>query len=216
MPTPWHIGVLRHEAALRRNQSIGLYGGSFNPAHEGHLHVALEALKRLDLDEIWFLVSPGNPLKSDDGMAPFKDRRASVIKLINKHPRMKTRSLECKLGTRYTADTVSALKSELPRTNFVWLMGADSLADFDKWRDWKNIAETVPIAVFDRSGYALSGFRSGLAQQYARYSVTPKQLTRNQAPAWTFVTIPRHPGSATDIRSQNGDNWYAGKNGKET
>ncbi len=216
MPAPWNIGVLRHEAALRRGQNIGLYGGSFNPAHEGHIHVAKEALKRLGLDEVWFLVSPGNPLKPDTGMAPFNERHKSITQLAGSHPRLKVRSFERKLGTRYTADTINALKSELPHTNFVWLMGADSLADFDKWRNWENITETVPIAVFDRSGYALSGFRSGLAQQYARFSVTPKQLTRYQAPAWTFVTIPRHPGSATDIRSQKGDNWYAGNNGKET
>lgn len=216
MSARWHTGVLRHEAALRRGQSIGLYGGSFNPAHEGHIHVAKEALKRLVLDEIWFLVSPGNPLKPDDGMAPFEARHQSVCKLIRKHPRMKVRSLERKLGTRFTVDTINALKSELPRTNFVWVMGADSLADFDKWRHWQTIAETVPIAVFDRSGYALNGFRSGLATKYARFSVTPKQLKRNQTPAWAFVTIPRHPGSATDIRNQKGDTWYAGKNGKET
>lgn len=215
MPSPWHIGVLRHEAALRRRQSIGLYGGSFNPAHEGHLHVAKEALKRLGLDEIWFLVSPGNPLKADAAMAPFEARHQSVSDLTRTHPRLKVRSFERKLGTRYTVDTINALKSELPLTNFVWVMGADSLADFDKWRDWKTITETVPIAVFDRSGYALSGFRSGLAHKYAQFSVTPKQLTRSQAPAWTFVTIACHPGSATDIRNQKGDTWYAGNNGKE-
>lgn len=216
MPAPWHIGELRREAALRRGQSIGLYGGSFNPAHPGHLHVAKEGLKRLDLDEIWFLVSPGNPLKTDDAMAPFEERRSTVAALVGKHPRIKVRSFEQRLGTRYTVDTINALKSELPTTNFIWLMGADNLATFDQWHAWQNITETVPIAVFDRSGYSLKGFKSGLAQQYAKFSVKPRHLKTTPAPAWAFVTIPRHPGSATDIRKQQGDNWFANKNGKET
>jgi len=211
----WHSGALRHLAARNRGRSIGLYGGSFNPAHAGHLHVAREALKRLKLDEIWFMVSPGNPLKPTDGMAPYEPRLASLERLIANQPKMIASNAEQQLGTRYTVDTVEALKYELPGTKFVWLMGADNLASFDKWHRWEKLADSVPIAVFDRTGYDPRGFASGLTRRYAKYRIAPEQFGTAQTPSWTFLTIPRHAASATNIRSQHGENWYAKEIGKD-
>ncbi|PCI63668.1 MAG: nicotinate (nicotinamide) nucleotide adenylyltransferase [Kordiimonadales bacterium] len=203
-------------SSLNRGRKIGLYGGSFNPAHGGHLHVAHEALKRLKLDEIWFLVSPGNPLKSADGMAPFSERLASLQSVVRNRPNMRVSDIENKLNTRYTADTVQALVKALPFTYFTWVMGADNLSTFDQWHKWRCIVETLPIAVFDRAGYASGGFASELARRYARFRTSPENFGTARAPTWTFVTIPRHPGSATNIRRQQGENWFAKNERKDT
>ena len=208
MKPRWNKGALRHLATQNRGRSIGLYGGSFNPAHPGHLYVAHEALKRLKLDEIWFLVSPGNPLKPQKGMAPFDARLASVNSLIAHHSKMAASDIEMKLGTRYTADTICALKNELPHTNFVWLMGADNLAAFDRWYKWQEIAKSLPIAIFDRTGYAVHGFASSFARHFAKHQTSARTFDATQIPNWTFVTLPRHPASATDIRDQHGENWF--------
>ncbi|MBL4836332.1 MAG: nicotinate (nicotinamide) nucleotide adenylyltransferase, partial [Kordiimonadaceae bacterium] len=214
MAACWHKGQVRGEAAQLRGRTIGLYGGSFNPAHGGHLHVAKEALKRLDLDEIWFLVSPGNPLKADHGMAPFEKRFDSAVTIVGQQPKMRVRQLEKKLGTCYSADTINALKTDLPTTNFIWIMGADNLTNFHLWYRWEFIADSIPIAVFDRTGYALHSLKNNLATKYARYRVAPNKLKTAHTPAWTFVTIPRHTGSATNIRNQHGDNWFANEERK--
>ena len=200
----------------QRGRTIGLYGGSFNPAHAGHIYIATEALKRFDIDEIWFLVSPGNPLKRSEGMAPFEDRMASLKSLIKGHPNLRASDLERKLGTRYTADTVDALRHEMPTTNFIWLMGADNLTGFDRWCRWQDIVNALPIAVFDRTGYAISGFASGLARRFAKYRTPPKRFSVTQKPNWTFVTLPRHPASATELRNQHGENWFESVNEKDT
>ena len=216
MTNHWHQGALRHLAGRYRGRTVGLYGGSFNPAHDGHLHVAKEALKRFKLDEIWFLVSPGNPLKADAGMAPFSARLESIEGLINSHAKMVASDIEAKLGTRYTVDTVEALKYELPCTKFVWLMGADNLEFFEQWRRWQDIAKSLPIAIFDRTGYDQRGFASELARRFAQFRTTPDKFMADQIPSWTFVTIPRHPASATEIRSQHSEPWHADKKGKDT
>lgn len=212
----WKNGALRHLAARYRGQKLGLYGGSFNPTHEGHIYVAREALKRLQLDEIWFLVSPGNPLKSTDEMAPFEDRFAYLSSCVSTYPRMRASDIETRLGTRYTADTVTALGRELPGTKFVWIMGADNLASFDRWYQWETIARSLPIAVFDRSGYALGGFASGLARRFSDFRKSPRRFNTTQKPNWTFVTLPRHPASATAIRDQQGMDWFQKRKGKDT
>jgi len=204
----WNSGVLRRMAALARGRTIGLYGGSFNPAHSGHLHVAKEALKRLKLDEIWFLVSPGNPLKPQANMAPLLDRFRSLETLLGDRPNLKVLDIESQLGTRYTADTVTALQAELPATNFVWLMGADNLKTFAQWYQWEKIANALPIAVFDRTGYDCRGFACDLARHFAKFRVPYQRLNQTFAPAWTFVTIARHKGSATALRDQQGENWF--------
>lgn len=216
MTLRWHRGVLKHLAARSRGRIIGLYGGSFNPAHSGHVHVAKEALKRLGLDEVWFLVSPGNPLKPTSGMAPYEARLQSLKMVVDDHPKMVVSELETLLGTRYTVDSVRALTYELPGTNFVWLMGADNLVSFDRWHQWEKIAESLPIAVFDRTGYALSGFASGLARRFAKFRTSPEHFDATRTPHWTFVTIPRHPASATEIRNQQNEDWFAKRKWKDT
>jgi len=212
----WNRGAARRIANLASGRTIGLYGGSFNPAHSGHIYVACEALKRLKLDEIWFLVSPGNPLKPDAGMAPFADRLKSLETLACGQPRLKILDLEAQMGTRYTADTIAAIKTELPSTKFIWMMGADNLANFGAWYRWRDVAHALPIAVFDRTGYDNRGFASDLARYLARFRVPYQKLTSTPAPAWTFVTIARHAGSATAIRSQQGENWFMKQERKDT
>ena len=128
---------------------VGLLGGSFNPAHGGHLHVSREALKRLDLDEVWWLVAPQNPLKAVRGMAPF-DKRLAGAKRLARDPRIRVLDLERRLGTRYTVDTVAALRRLFPKIRFVWLMGADNLAQIRHWQRWTRIFAALPIAVFAR------------------------------------------------------------------
>ena len=198
---------LIREAALWRGCTVALYGGSFNPGHEGHVHVAREALKRLGVDAVWLMVSPGNPLKHADAMASYKARKKSIVDLVGAHPRLHITDVETRLGTRYTADTVDRLRRLMPRTRFIWVMGADSLANFPRWQRWRDIAQAVPIAVFDRPGYALSGFAGGFVRRFSRFRVPVQGLGQTGTPAWTFVTIPRHGASATQIRGQKGKTW---------
>jgi nicotinate-nucleotide adenylyltransferase len=183
---------------------VGLLGGSFNPAHEGHRHISLQALKRLKLDEIWWLVSPQNPLKPVKDMAPLKDRLAQARAIAGKS-RIKVSDIETRLGTRYTADTIAALQRQFPRLNFVWLMGADNLAQISRWDRWQSIFNAVPIAVFDRPAYSLSALNAKAAQRYARRRVAAEQageLAVLPPPAWTFIRSRLHPASATQIRAQ--------------
>ncbi len=204
----WSRGTLRHLAARTKGRTIGLYGGSFNPAHAGHRHLANEAIKRLGLDEVWFLVSPGNPLKPTADMAPFAERKKSLEAIIKHHPKMTAHDFEGQLGTRYTIDTVTALLYELPSTKFVWLMGADNFSNFERWHRWQDIAKALPIAIFARTGYGLNGFASGLARQFSQYRVSPEHFNANRKPHWTYVTMPRHPASASEYRLQHGENWF--------
>ena len=201
------FSLIRH-ANKWRGRRVGLYGGSFNPAHEGHIHVASEALKRLDLDAIWLMVSPGNPLKQKTGMAKRKRRKKSLRALVGTRPKMVVTDIEKKLGTRYSADTIRALCSGMPKTEFIWLMGADNLHSFHYWQEWQTIARTLPIAVFDRPGYSVSGLNSKFARQFANFRVSPSELAKASAPAWTFVQMPRHSGSATSIRLHKGNKWW--------
>ena len=146
---------------------IGILGGSFNPAHRGHLHVSKQALSLMYLNEIWWMVSPQNPLKTTNEMGDFKLRVESA-KIMAKDRRIRVSDIEVDFGTTYTAQTLKKLKEVYPKTNFVWLMGADNLIQITKWRDWKDIFRSVPIAVFTRPTYtsrALTGFA---AQRFAR------------------------------------------------
>ncbi len=185
-------------------QRIGLLGGSFNPAHEGHRHLSLWAMRRLGLDRVWWLVSPQNPLKASDGMAPLAERLA-VARRVARHRAIRVTDIERALGTRYTADTLSALVRRFPRARFVWLMGADNLRQIRRWDRWTAIFETLPVAVFDRPSYAL-GALSGLAARRFGPARIPASAARSladrPAPAWTFVTMPLHPASATRIRNR--------------
>ncbi|MBT3333312.1 MAG: nicotinate-nucleotide adenylyltransferase [Rhodospirillaceae bacterium] len=186
---------------------IGLLGGSFNPAHEGHLHISLLALKQLRLDQVWWLVSPQNPLKATEGMAPLADRLASA-RAMARHPAIHASDLESRLGTRYTVDTLGALQKHWPEHAFVWLMGADNLVQLPRWRRWTEIVETMPMAIFNRSdqGHTSGGHRAlagAAATRYARYRVLrPATLADAKAPAWCFLFSPLHLASSTAIRAE--------------
>ena len=186
----------------RCRRKIGLLGGSFNPAHDGHRHISLVALKRLELDEVWWLVSPQNPLKSTDCMADFEARLASAER-IARHPRILASGFEAEEGLQYTADTLSLIQVRHPDCRFVWLMGADNLGNFHKWDRWLQIADTMPIAVFARPGYDLKAL-AGVAAHRLRDVRLPECKTRtlinHMPPAWAFLAIRRHPESATRIR----------------
>ena len=190
---------------------MGLLGGSFNPAHEGHRHISLEALKRLGLDEIWWLVTPQNPLKPARGMAPLPKRLAAARRLA-RHPRIKVLDLEARLGTRYTVDTVTVLQRLLPRTRFVFLMGADILTQIRHWKRWRMLFERVPIAVLARPTYCFRGLAELPAQRYAHRRVAPEAarlLADATPPAWVFLPIKLDVRSATEIRSHGSANGKA-------
>lgn len=182
---------------------VGLLGGSFNPAHEGHLHISREALKRLELDEIWWLVAPHNPLKPAGGMAPFRRRFASARRMA-RDPRIKVLDLETRLGTRYTVDTVTELQRIFPRTRFVFIMGADLLAQIRHWQRWTEIFSRLPIAVLARPTYCSKGLAELAARRYAHRRVAPEAarfLADRTPPAWVFLPIKLDMRSATEIRS---------------
>ncbi len=183
-----------------------MLGGSFNPAHRGHLRLSEFALTRLGLDEVWWLVSPQNPLKSTIGMAPFDERMRYAIAGAT-HPRIRATDLESRLGTRYTVDTIDRLLARYPSTRFVWLMGADNLAQVDRWRRWRTLFSRVVIAVIDRPGHTYSALASpaGHALAQRRYKGPLRQLAYQQPPAWAFVFGFRDWTSATALR-QNG--WH--------
>ena len=189
---------------------IGLLGGSFNPAHRGHRHISLLALRALGLDEVWWLVSPGNPLKEGvKDMAPFEARLASA-KLTAQRAPIRASDFERRQGTRYTIDTVRYLKHLYPQHRFIWLLGSDTLPNFHKWRDWRNLAREVPIAVIRRSGYD-SAAHAARAMGWLRRFVHPSSHARHwtdwSAPAIYFLRLPPDPTSATTIRARD-PQWH--------
>jgi nicotinate-nucleotide adenylyltransferase len=196
-------GLPAHAIGFAPRARVGLLGGSFNPAHEGHLEIALIALKQLALDEVWFLVSPGNPLKAGDGMAPLAERAASVRRIAGGHPRLRAVTIEAALGTRYTADTLAALTRRFRRTRFVWLMGADNLAQIPAWARWTAIFAAVPVAVFARPGYSVHALAGKAARRFARARKSGhdvRSLASIAAPAWVFFHTRLNPASASAIR----------------
>ena len=189
----------------RPGRAIGLLGGSFDPAHLGHVHITREALKRFGLDAVWWLVSPGNPLKSH-GPAPL-ERRIARARALMQHPKVHVTDIEARLKTRYTAETLSALIAERPGVRFVWLMGADNLAQLHLWQDWQWIMETVPVGVLARPGDRISARMSPAARLYARYRISGRAshlLGRAAAPAWCFVNVPMMAHSSSHIRASGG------------
>ncbi|MDX2484526.1 MAG: nicotinate-nucleotide adenylyltransferase [Pseudodonghicola sp.] len=191
-----------------RGQSVGLLGGSFDPAHAGHVHITREALRRFGLDRLWWLVTPGNPLK-DRGPAPLAVRMARARAQMQ-HPKVSITDIESRLGTRATADTLMALRAAYPGVRFVWLMGADNLAQFHRWQNWRTIMETVPLGILARPDERISARTSPAARIY-RHARLPAQashlLARAEAPAWCFVNVPMVDVSSTAIRAR-GD-WYS-------
>ncbi|ETR77600.1 nicotinic acid mononucleotide adenylyltransferase [Afipia sp. P52-10] len=183
---------------------IGLLGGSFNPPHAAHRALSLFALKRLQLDRVWWLVSPGNPLKDTRALPPLGERIAAARAVAN-HPRIDVTGLEALISTRYTIDTVIALRRKFPTLRFVWLMGADNLAQFHRWRNWQGIAAALPIAVIDRPSDSLRALASPAAQALSKFRHTESraaQLADFRPPAWVFLRGMKSPLSSTHIRSQ--------------
>ena len=188
--------------------TIGLLGGSFNPAHDGHLAMSLYALKQLGLDQVWWLVSPQNPLKSIADMATL-ERRAGSARHSALHPRLIVTCIESELGTRYTADTLRMLKRRFPGVRFVWLMGADNLRQIPKWKDWQNIFRLAPVAVFHRPGSVAgrgmgkAAIRFGKALKSSAKGKIIARLSRKDLPAWTLLDNKLNYTSATKIRKDN-------------
>ncbi len=189
----------------RPGQVVGLFGGSFDPPHQGHGHVTLEAMKAFGLDRVWWLVSPGNPLKQR-GPAPLA-RRMAAARDVMQHPHVEVTDIEALTGTRATADTLAALQRLYPEVRFVWLMGADNLAQFHQWKDWRRIMDSVPVGVIARPGDRISARMSPAARVYRRYRIDSNArhlLGRAKAPAWCFVNVPMVNVSSTEIRTRGG------------
>lgn len=200
--------AVRYELPYARaGQVVGLLGGSFDPAHSGHAHITREALRRFGLDKVWWLVSPGNPLKSE-GPAPM-GRRLAQAQAVMDHPKVEVTDIETRLGTRYTARTLQKLQQLYPGVKFVWLMGADNLADFHRWGQWGWIAENVAMGVIARPGRRLSARTSKTATRYAKNRLKGRRchlLGRSPAPVWCYINVPMVDISSTEIRAR-GD-WH--------
>jgi len=189
---------------------IGLLGGSFNPAHSGHRHISLSAMRALGLDEVWWLVSPGNPLKAEArDMAPYGTRLASAEQMARRS-RIRVSDFEQRVGTRFTIDTVRRLKRRYLDDQFIWLLGSDNLPNFHFWRDWRGLARELPIAVIHRPGYdsaAHAARAMGWLRRFVHPSSQAKQWTDWSAPAIIFLRLPPDPTSATAIRALD-PNWH--------
>jgi nicotinate-nucleotide adenylyltransferase len=191
-----------------RGMVVGLLGGSFDPAHEGHVHISKEALKRMGLDQVWWLVTPGNPLKARQP-APLAERMAQARKVM-RDPRVKITALEVVLGTRATYDTVTRLRAIYPGVTFVWLMGADNLVQFHRWGRWRDILRSVPVGVLARPGAGVQARLSVAARAFRVHQVDRgENLRGRKAPVWAFVNLPMNDASSTEIRARGG--WKSGR-----
>lgn len=199
-----HVKVPPFAPGLR----VGLFGGSFNPPHDGHRSASLLALRRLRLDRIWWLVSPANPLKDKRELAPLAERAEAAVK-VSRHPRIAVTVVEDGIGATYSYQTITYLKRRCPGVHFVWIMGADNFRHFDRWQHWRGIARLVPIAIVDRPGSTLTAPSGRAAETLARYRLDENDgelLAMAPPPAFVFLHGPRSPMSSTQLRekSQNG------------
>jgi nicotinate-nucleotide adenylyltransferase len=191
---------------------VGLLGGSFNPPHLAHRAISLFAIKRLGLDRVWWLVSPGNPLKDNSGLHNLAER-AEAARSIAGDPRIDVTCLESVIGTRYTADTINYLRRRAPGLRFVWIMGADNLAQFHRWQNWQRIAAQVPLAVIDRPSRSFRALAAPAAQTLARYRLPEnkaRQLATCRPPAWVFLSGMKINLSSTGLRNPDGS-WKSGR-----
>jgi nicotinate-nucleotide adenylyltransferase len=195
-----HSNWLRPPGPVAPGLRIGLLGGSFNPPHEGHLYASQVALKRLGLDYVWWLVSPQNPLKPVVGMAPMHDRMADAAALA-RHPRIIVMDIEHTLGTRYTVDTLAAIRRRFPQLHFVWLMGSDNLRNLCHWRRWPEILARVPVAVVLRPGSVLATLHAKPIERFAGARRPEKTMARAKPPAIAILDGRRNPQSSTALRA---------------
>jgi nicotinate-nucleotide adenylyltransferase len=183
---------------------IGLFGGSFNPPHEAHRAVSLLAMKKLQLDRMWWLVTPGNPLKDTRRLPPIEERIAASTALAD-HPRIDVTGFEAVIGTKYSCDTIRWLKNEAPGTHFVWVMGADNLKDFHRWKNWRDIFLMLPIAVVDRGGLSLKAASGPAAISFARARIAENKastLPGLPPPAWVYLHGVKSDLSSTRLRAE--------------
>jgi len=190
---------------FQRGMRIGLFGGSFDPAHRGHVEVSLTALRALRLDQVWWLVSPRNPLKNH---APANDLASRIARArrITRHPNIRITGIEARLATSTSAQTLDRLLPLLPGVDLVWMIGADNLASLHRWQDWKSIPQRLPLAVFNRPGTALSALASPAARTFARYRIGARDsagLARSRPPAWVFLPSPNISLSSSRIRADD-------------
>lgn len=195
------IQLPRRAAGLR----VGLLGGSFDPPHAGHMHISEQALIRFGLDEVWWLFSPGNPLKANGPAA--MPRRMAKAQAMFSHPRVRFSNLEAEIGTRFTAETLAAITGAAPEMRFVWLMGADNLAQFHRWQNWRSIIETVPMGIMARPGLRLGARVSRTARIYRQARLPAKAarlLPLMDPPAWCFINLPMMKAASSAIRASGG------------
>lgn len=188
-------------------RTIALLGGSFNPAHAGHLHISREALKRLEVDEVWWLVSPQNPLKSTDGMAAYDTRYQKARTLAKADRRIHVSDIERQIGTRYSIDTVCALQQRYPQIRFIWLVGTDNFLNLHRWKQWEQLMHTIPLAVCNRLPYSHRALRGKAATRFAHNRIKERNFSKVfllHPPCWTFLPIPPHSLSATFLRKTLG------------
>jgi nicotinate-nucleotide adenylyltransferase len=198
----WRLPLPPHAPGMR----IGLFGGSFDPPHEGHALVSRLALTRLGLDRIWWLVTPGNPLKDTRGLASL-DARMAAARRLTRDPRVVVTGLEAEIGARYTADTIAYLTARCPGVHFVWIMGADNLLQFHRWRNWTEIMRSVPVAIVDRPGSTLRSTSAKALQRFSRAQIEEqdsKLLVTARPPAFVYLHGPRDPSSSTELRRKSG------------
>lgn len=203
---------------MSKGRNIGLLGGSFNPAHQGHLHLSKEALRVLGLDEVWWVISPQNPLKEASEIAPYAIRLAQAQSILQREKRIRLCEIETEQGLRFTQDTIQALKKCYPHYRFVWLMGADNLAQFHRWRGWRRIAAAVPILICDRAPSSHPALRSPAALSLGKFRISERKfrkLMMLKPPCWGYFFMRRHTESATRLRNLLGDGAFLRHNAKE-
>lgn len=203
---PVTFGTVRARTPLvSAGLRVGLLGGTFNPPHAAHRQISRIALARLGLDQVWWLVTPGNPLKSNGGLPALEDRMAAARRVAD-DPRIVVTGFEDRLASPFTAATIAFLRRRHPRVRFVWLMGADCLAQFHRWRQWRTILETVPVAVVDRPNWHLAALASPAARTFASTQIPEmrsRELLDRQPPCWTMLTGPLSPLSSTALRERS-------------